>query len=136
MKTSIRLSYNRFVNFLRESPKYNLYDTVLRMEQLTPDKVLAYTEYLKSHGKGIGPHGLYGRFKKVVTAAFDDGLIKKNPCMGISIKWDKNSFEKDILSPDEIKQLIATRYEGEIRRYSGHSFSVFSQVCAGAMSGR
>ncbi len=113
MKSSIRLSYNRFVNFLRESPKYSLYDTVLRMEQLTPDMVLAYTEYLKSHGKGIGPQGLYGRFKKVVTAAFDDGLIKKNPCKGISIKWDKNSFEKDILSLDEIKQLIATRYEGE-----------------------
>lgn len=113
MKSSIRLSYNRFVNFLRESPKYSLYDTVLRMEQLTPDMVLAYTEYLKSHGKGIGPQGLYGRFKKVVTAAFDEGLIKKHPCKGISIKWDKNTFQKDILSSDEIKQLIATRYKEE-----------------------
>lgn len=48
MKCSIRSSYNRFVNFLRESPKYSHYDTVMRMEQLTPDMVLAYTEYLKN----------------------------------------------------------------------------------------
>ena len=41
MKCSIRSSYNRFVNFLRESPKYSHYDTVMRMEQLTPDMVLA-----------------------------------------------------------------------------------------------
>lgn len=113
MKCSIRSSYNRFVNFLRESPKYSHYDTVMRMEQLTPDMVLAYTEYLKKHSNGVGPLILYGRFKKVVTAAFDEGLIKKHPCKGITIKWDRNSFSKEILSPDEIKKLMATRYKGE-----------------------
>ena len=56
---------------------------------------------------------MYGRFKKVVTAAFDEGLIKKHPCKGITIKWDRNSFSKEILSPDEIKRLMATRYKGE-----------------------
>ena len=36
----------------------------MRMEQLTPDMVLAYTEYLKKHSNGVGPLILYGRFKK------------------------------------------------------------------------
>lgn len=49
----------------------------------------------------------------MVTAAFDEGLIKKHPCKGITIKWDRNSFSKEILSPDEIKKLMATRYKGE-----------------------
>ncbi len=113
MKCSIRQSYTKFINFLHESPRYSLYDTVLRMEQLTPDMVTAFTNYLKKHGTGEGPKGMYGRFKKVVTAAFDEGLIKKHPCKGITIKWDRNSFSKEILSPDEIKRLMATRYKGE-----------------------
>lgn len=114
MKCSIRQSYAKFINFLRESPRYRLYDTVIRMEQLTPDMVMAFTDYLKKHGTGEGPKETYGRFKKVVTAAFDEGLIKKkHPCKGITIKWDRNSFSKEILSPDEIKKLMATRYKGE-----------------------
>lgn len=113
MKCSIRQSYTKFVNFLRESQRFGLYCSVLRMEQLTPDMVSAFTEYLKKHGTGEGPKGMYGRFKKVVTAAFDEGLIKKHPCKGIDIKWDRNTFTKDILSPDEIKRLMATRYKGE-----------------------
>lgn len=113
MKCSIRQSYTKFVNFLKQSPRYSLYDTVLRMEQLTPDMVLAFTDYLKKVGSGEGPKGMYGRFKKVVTSAVDAGLIKKHPCRGITIKWDRNTFTKEILSPDEIQRLMATRYEGE-----------------------
>lgn len=71
LKCSIRQSYTKFINFLWESPRYSLYDTVLRMEQLTSDMVMAFTDYLKKHGTGEGPKGMYGRFKKVVTAAFD-----------------------------------------------------------------
>lgn len=113
MKCSIRQSYTKFVNFLKQSPRYSLYDTVLRMEQLTPDMVLAFTDYLKKVGSGEGPKGMYGRFKKVVTSAVDAGLMKKHPCRGITIKWDRNTFTKEILSPDEIQRLMATRYDGE-----------------------
>lgn len=39
--------------------------------------------------------------------------MMKNPCTGIVIKVDEEILRKDILSPDEIQQLIATHYEHE-----------------------
>ncbi len=75
--------------------------------------VLAFTDYLKVNGKGEGPKGIYVRFKMVVTAAVDAELMKKHPCKGITIKWDRNTFSKEILSPKEIQLLMNTRFKSE-----------------------
>ena len=37
----------------------------------------------------------------------------KNPCTGITIKVDDQQLRKEVLSPEEIQQLIATHYEHE-----------------------
>lgn len=113
MRVSVKRSYNNFIKFISSSARYSLYNKFLRMDQLTPDMVLAFTEYLKANGKGAGPQGMYFRFKMVVTAAVEAGLMKKHPCKGITIKWDKNTFCKEILSPEEIRLLMNTRFKGE-----------------------
>lgn len=85
----------------------------LKPQQLTKEMITGFTEYLQRRFKGEGAHTLYARFKKVVKAAVEDDIIGKNPCTGIVIKIDNNTLKKDVLSIDEIQQLITTHYEGE-----------------------
>ena len=75
--------------------------------------MLAFTDYLKSRFKGEGAHTLYARFKKVIKNAVEQDILRKNPCTGIIIKIDANKLTKDVLSIDEMQQLIATHYTGE-----------------------
>lgn len=81
--------------------------------QLTKEMITGFTEYLQKRFKGEGAHTLYARFKKIVKAAVEADIIRKNPCAGIVIKIDNGALKKDVLSMDEIKQLITTHYPGE-----------------------
>lgn len=85
----------------------------LKPAQLTKPMIVAFTEYLRRRFKGEGAHTLYARFKKIVKAAVEDEIIRKNPCTGVMIKIDNNTLKKDVLSMDEVQRLIATHYEGE-----------------------
>ena len=58
-------------------------------------------------------HTLFARFKKVIAYAFEHGVFLKNPCNKISIKIDRGVLKKDVLSQEEITQLIATHYPRE-----------------------
>ena len=99
----------------------------IKPEQITKDKVVAFTEYLQKRFKGEGAHTLFARFKKVVKAAIEDDIILKNPCNGVIIKIDNGAIKKDILSLEEIDKMWNTHYEGEspeIRR--GFMFCLYS----------
>lgn len=85
----------------------------LKPRQITREMIAGFTEYLQRRFKGEGPHSLYGRFKKVIKAAVDADVIRKNPCTGVSIKIDGNALKKDILSIEEMQRLISTHYDGE-----------------------
>ena len=85
----------------------------LKPNQVTKDKIVGFTEYLQRRFRGDGPHTLYGRFKKIIKAAVEDDMLRKNPCTGVVIKIDNGALKKDILSLEEIKQLVSTHYEGE-----------------------
>lgn len=85
----------------------------LKPQQLTKDVVAAFTDYLQLRFKGEGAHTLYARFKKIIKAAVEADIIPKNPTTGVVIKIDNGAIKKDILSIDEIQQLISTHYEGE-----------------------
>lgn len=85
----------------------------LKPNQVTKDKIVSFVEYLQHRFRGDGPHTLYGRFKKIIKAAVEDDVLRKNPCTGVVIKIDNGALKKDILSIEEIKQLVATHYEGE-----------------------
>ena len=103
----------KFKNFLANTPRYSLYRNNLKMTQLTVNMVAAYVEYLKENGTGDGPKIYFRMFKRMVTAAVDKDLIKKNPCRGFVLKNDNMTLQKEILLPEEIQQLVATHFEGE-----------------------
>lgn len=115
----LTMALNRFKDFLREKPEYRKYIKGIKPEQIDRDMVLAFTEYLQGRSVGEGAKCIYQRFKKVINYALDHDDMKKNPCKGISIAFDKNVLRKDWLSSDEIKQLLAThepKQNPEIRR--------------------
>lgn len=85
----------------------------LKPQQLTKKMMEGFTEYLQKRFRGDGPHTLYGRFKKIIKAATEADVIRKNPCLGVVIKVDDGVLKKEVLSIDETKQLIATHYDGE-----------------------
>lgn len=112
-KRNIELSYKRFQDFLRDTPKYKKYSQRITPQQITRDMVIEFTEYLQSRSVGEGAHSLYARFKKVVAYAFEHGVFLKNPCNKITIKIDRGVLKKDVLSQEEMQQLIATHYQRE-----------------------
>ncbi len=129
VRKSVVQTYNRFIRFLKETPRYSKYDKFLHMETLTPELVLKFSEFLRANGKGEGPNKMYHYFKRIVLDAMEDGLIRTNPCKGIVVKHDRQQLTKEILSPDEIKTLIATRYEEENREVQrAFVFSLFTGV--------
>jgi len=104
----IKASFKRFNDFLEaEYPKYK---NCIKPEQINKEMVTDFVEYLESKSKGEGALTFYRRFKKVIKNAVDNNVIAKNPCLGVVCKVDENALTKDILSIDEIEQLIKTRY--------------------------
>lgn len=118
-KRMIEMALRRFVDFLNDTPEYNKFAKKIKPQQLTKDMMEDFTEYLQSRSKGEGAKSVYQRFKKVIKYAIEHDVITKNPCSGITIKVDDQQLKKEILSLEEIQQLIATndeRQNQEIRR--------------------
>ena len=133
-KRHIKRAYNCFVDYLIDpkdtfTPKPDwtreereeaakekarrTYGLKLKPQQLTKEMMADFTEYLQRRFRGEGAHTLYARFKKIVKAAVEADVLRKNPCTDVSIKVDNGSLKKDVLSIEEIQQLIATHYSGE-----------------------
>lgn len=112
-KRHIKRAYTCFVDFLTATPKYKKFAKKLKPEQINKDMIVAFTEYLNNRFTGEGPFTLYGRFKKIFKRAVEDDVLRKNPCSGVSITIDKNTLKKEVLSVDEVQQLIATKYVGQ-----------------------
>lgn len=109
----LQMALNRFVDFLNETPEYTKYSKCIKPGQITKDMIEAYTEYLQSRSIGEGAKSIYSRFKKVIKYAIEHDVMIKNPCTGIVIKVDDQQLKKDVLSLDEIQQLINTHYDNE-----------------------
>lgn len=112
-KRHLKRAHDVFIDFLNATPEYQKYAKRLKPEQLDKEMIEAFTEYLQHRFRGEGPHTLYARFKKIIAAAVDKDVMRKDPCHGISITIDNGSLKKDVLSMDEIKQLITCHYQGE-----------------------
>lgn len=115
-KKDIRMldvALKRFRDFLHVTKEYNKFEKRIKPEQITKDMVEAYTEYLQTRSIGEGAKSIYARFKKVMKYALEHDIIRKNPCVGISIKVDDQILRKDILSPEEVQRLVATHYDKE-----------------------
>ena len=115
----VEIALNRFKDFLRDTPEYNKFEKQIKPGQITKDMIKDFTDYLQSRSRGEGARSIYARFKKVIKHAVEHDVMAKNPCDGISIKVDGQQLRKDVLSEEEIAQLIAAQYKGqnkEIRR--------------------
>ena len=109
----VEIALKRFIDFLNDTPEYKKYAKKIKPEQITKDMVEAFTEYLQGRSVGEGAKSIYARFKKVIKYAIEHDAMLKNPCTGITIKVDDQQLRKEVLSPEEIQQLIATHYEHE-----------------------
>ena len=105
------LALNRFKDFL--ALEYPVFKTSIKPEQLNKDMMLSFVEYLQSKSTGEGAKGIFQRFKKVVAYAVEHDVIMKNPCKGVQCKADDQTLRKDILSVEEMQQLINTTYKGQ-----------------------
>lgn len=112
-KRHIKRACTVFLDFLNTTPEYSKYANRIKPHQVTKEMVIAFTEYLQGRCVGEGAHTVYARFKKIIKAAVEADVIRKNPTTGISIKVDNGSLKKDVLSMEEIQQLISTHYQGE-----------------------
>lgn len=102
-----------FIDFLSSSASFSIYAAKIRPSQMTRPMIAAFTDYLQQRFVGEGAHTLYSRFKKIVKAAVEAGVMKNNPCSGVVIKIDHGTLRKDVLSTEEILTMIATHYPGE-----------------------
>ncbi len=109
----IKSSFQRFKDFLSDTPKYKKFETLIKPEQITTEMIKAFTEYLQMRSKGGGAKAIYNSYKKVIKSAVDSDIIIKNPCTNIGIRSDDNQLRKEILSQEEIKKLLSTHYKGE-----------------------
>lgn len=110
-KPMIKGAVNRFYEFINFN--YPVYASILMPEQISRDMVVKFVDYLQSTSRGEGALSYFRRFKKMIKAACDEDIIRKNPCDGVICRADTNTLTKDILSLREIEKLIATRYEGQ-----------------------
>lgn len=112
-RREIKRARMAFIDFLIATDKYSRLSKIIKPHQLTKEMMLAFTEYLRGRYAGEGAHTVFARFKKMAKAAVEANVIIKNPCDGVIIKVDSETLKKDVLSIEEIQQLIATHYEGE-----------------------
>lgn len=136
-KRVISLSIDRFVDFLRETPEYERLSHRITPNMLNKEMMVRFVDYLQQRSRGEGAHTLFLRFKKIVKNAVEKEVLAKNPCDGVVIRVDKNAIKKDILSQDEIIQVINTHYpreNKEVRRafifslYTGLRFCDVNQL--------
>lgn len=107
----IKAAQKRFADFI--ALKYPMYKSSISPENITPDMMERFVEYLQSISKGEGALTHWKRWKKIVKAAVKKDVLRKNPCEDIVCKADEEALKKDILSMDEMQQLINTTYKGQ-----------------------
>lgn len=107
----IIMALGKFKSFLAE--KHPVYANSIKPTNLNRDLMLEFVEYLQNICVGEGAHTIFQRFKKVIKYAEEHDVIHKNPCNGITCKIDDQVIKKDILSLEEIENLLNTRYQGE-----------------------
>ena len=107
----VQIALSRFKDFLKE--KYPVYEFNMRAEHRNKEMMTAFVEYLQNRSVGEGAKSIYQRFKKVINSAIEHDIITKNPCMGVSCKVDEQILRKDVLSMEEIQDLINCHYDNE-----------------------
>lgn len=109
----VEMALRRFKEFLNDRREYEVFADYLRPNQLNHEMMAEFVDFLKDKCRGEGAKTVFARFKKVVRYAEAQELLTTNPCRGLSIKVDEGVIRKDVLSMDEIRQLMAAHCPGE-----------------------
>lgn len=110
-KRMIKAAQKRFTDFI--AIEYPLYKNIIAPDKITPEMMERFVEYMQSISKGEGALTHWKRWKKIVKAAVKKDILKKNPCEDVVCKADEGALKKDILSIEEMEQLINTAYNGQ-----------------------
>lgn len=116
-KRMIKAAIKRFKDFI--ALEYPLHKSRITAEQFDKAMMKKFVEYLQSISKGEGALTHYKRFKKIIKYLVEEDYLRKNPCLNVTCKADEEALKKDILSIEEMKQLIRTTYPQqnlEVRR--------------------
>lgn len=116
------------INGKHEVNENEFYNFRLSPAQFSPDMVDKFIKYLQENSEGSGAATAFERFKKIVKYAVTERVLHTNVCADKICKRSK-SFDKDILSVEEIRQLISTHYDKEnpvIRR--AFIFSLYTGI--------
>lgn len=107
----IQIAFNRFKDFLVEY--HPLLQDFIKPDAITHEMMVKFAEYLQTRSVGEGAKSILQRFKKVVRASIDEGIMAKDPCKGVRCVVDDQMLTKDVLSQEEIQLLINTHYQFE-----------------------
>lgn len=107
-KRVILSAYNRFKDFLRLTDEYSRFTNYIEPKQITSSMIWDFVDYLVSISNGTGAQTTFKRFKKVIKYATTKGVFDKNPCDEILVKTDNLILRKNVLSVEEIGQLLRT----------------------------
>jgi integrase/recombinase XerD len=92
----IVMAINQFKEYTKQ--------TYLTPTQITPAYVKGFLDYLQNKYKGETPGSVFARFKKILTAATDEGLFTESPAIKITCNASE-SVTKAILTKVEILEL-------------------------------
>ncbi|GHV61318.1 hypothetical protein FACS1894195_1680 [Bacteroidia bacterium] len=126
-KQKILGTIRRFKNFIKIN--YPFSESEMTFSSLTKAMMQEFVQYLTSIGFGGGPAQYWAYWKHYIAKAIDEDLLMKNPCTGISIKVDRSTIKKDILSEEEVATLIkftGDKQDMEVRR--GFIFSLYTGI--------
>lgn len=98
----MKQAFDRYLLFLSALPPET------RKKEPCHDSVQSFADFLEAGSKGCGAYSTFSRFKKAVRKAVDMGILTKDPCKGIRISQGAKGLTKDILSDNEIRQLLKT----------------------------
>lgn len=107
----VQIALSRFKDFLKE--QYPVYESSIKPELITKDMMVEFVTYLQSRSVGEGAKSIYQRFKKVIHHAIEHDVMLKDPCKDVACKVDDQILRKDVLSLEEIQQLINCHYDNE-----------------------
>ncbi|BCI64893.1 site-specific integrase [Coprobacter secundus] len=110
-KRLVKGAFCRFKDFLKEYYPKN--QDMILPEQINKEFVERFVSYLQSRSKGEGASNYYTKFKMCMKNAYENGIIRKNPCTGVVCRIDKGILRKDVLSLAEQELLIKTTYKGQ-----------------------
>lgn len=123
----VKAVFTRFKSFIKN--EYPVFANSIPPKKLTVDMMEHFLEYNQELSTGDGAISHWKRWKRFIKVAYQSGYIDRNLCEGVICRIDRNKISKEILSLDEVKQLLQTSYKGqntEIRR--AFAFTLYTGI--------